>query len=182
MDCHSEKEEHERKKDKQKIKKKKESDLPSAILQTSGVSEFTKKRSKLVLPAPQVNSQICCGWFVHKHGCTDLCNCVLLVRYQMLNWRRWWNLARPVKLLGKPQKSLESQTPLLALCFLSTMLAVTAWLCAHPRLLQHRTRFYRYLSVLHFSLVDQNTVMLNPVGSYFMLTIWSKMVFHLLSF
>lgn len=52
---YSEKEERERKKDRQKIKKKKESDLPSAILQTSGVSEFTKKRSKLVLPAPQVN-------------------------------------------------------------------------------------------------------------------------------
>ncbi|KAG7328432.1 hypothetical protein KOW79_008376 [Hemibagrus wyckioides] len=51
----NEKEERERKKDKQKIKKKKESDLPSAILQTSGVSEFTKKRSKLVLPAPQIS-------------------------------------------------------------------------------------------------------------------------------
>lgn len=58
MDCRSEKEERERKKDKQKMKKKKESDLPSAILQTSGVSEFTKKRSKLVLPAPQVTSRI----------------------------------------------------------------------------------------------------------------------------
>lgn len=52
----SEREERDRKKDKQKIKKKKESDLPSAILQTSGVAEFTKKRSKLVLPAPQVQS------------------------------------------------------------------------------------------------------------------------------
>lgn len=52
----SEREERERKKDKQKIKKKKESDLPSAILQTSGVAEFTKKRSKLVLPAPQVST------------------------------------------------------------------------------------------------------------------------------
>ncbi|TRY65047.1 hypothetical protein DNTS_018549, partial [Danionella cerebrum] len=51
----SEREDHERKKDRQKIKKKKESDLPSAILQTSGVSEFTKKRSKLVLPAPQIS-------------------------------------------------------------------------------------------------------------------------------
>ncbi|XP_051780373.1 cell division cycle 5-like protein [Erpetoichthys calabaricus] len=50
-----EKEERDRKKDKLKIKKKKESDLPSAILQTSGVSEFTKKRSKLVLPAPQIS-------------------------------------------------------------------------------------------------------------------------------
>ncbi|KAK5620448.1 CDC5 cell division cycle 5-like protein [Crenichthys baileyi] len=51
----SECEERDRKKDKQKIKKKKESDLPSAILQTSGVAEFTKKRSKLVLPAPQIS-------------------------------------------------------------------------------------------------------------------------------
>ncbi|XP_051578785.1 cell division cycle 5-like protein [Myxocyprinus asiaticus] len=51
----NEKEDRERKKDRQKIKKKKESDLPSAILQTSGVSEFTKKRSKLVLPAPQIS-------------------------------------------------------------------------------------------------------------------------------
>ncbi|XP_012693557.1 cell division cycle 5-like protein [Clupea harengus] len=51
----NEKEDRERKRDRQKIKKKKESDLPSAILQTSGVSEFTKKRSKLVLPAPQIS-------------------------------------------------------------------------------------------------------------------------------
>ncbi|CAN9500210.1 unnamed protein product [Ophioblennius macclurei] len=51
----NEREEKERKKDKQKMKKKKESDLPSAILQTSGVAEFTKKRSKLVLPAPQIS-------------------------------------------------------------------------------------------------------------------------------
>ncbi|NWW33739.1 CDC5L protein, partial [Panurus biarmicus] len=51
----SEREGRERKKDKQHMKRKKESDLPSAILQTSGVSEFTKKRSKLVLPAPQIS-------------------------------------------------------------------------------------------------------------------------------
>lgn len=51
----NEKEERERKKDRQKMKRRKESDLPSAILQTSGVSEFTKKRSKLVLPAPQIS-------------------------------------------------------------------------------------------------------------------------------
>ncbi|KAK7815556.1 hypothetical protein U0070_005668, partial [Myodes glareolus] len=51
----SEKEGRDRKKDKQHLKRKKESDLPSAILQTSGVSEFTKKRSKLVLPAPQIS-------------------------------------------------------------------------------------------------------------------------------
>lgn len=54
----SEQEEKDRKKDKQKIKKKKESDLPSAILQTSGVAEFTKKRSKLVLPTPQVTPEL----------------------------------------------------------------------------------------------------------------------------
>lgn len=51
----NEREERDRKKDKQKIKKKKESDLPSAIIQTSGVAQFTKKRSKLVLPAPQIS-------------------------------------------------------------------------------------------------------------------------------
>ncbi|XP_036397968.1 cell division cycle 5-like protein [Megalops cyprinoides] len=51
----NEKEDRERKKDRQKMKKRKESDLPSAILQTSGVSEFTKKRSKLVLPSPQIS-------------------------------------------------------------------------------------------------------------------------------
>ncbi|XP_073725995.1 cell division cycle 5-like protein [Misgurnus anguillicaudatus] len=51
----NESDDRDRKKDRQKIKKKKESDLPSAILQTSGVSEFTKKRSKLVLPAPQIS-------------------------------------------------------------------------------------------------------------------------------
>ncbi|XP_063298135.1 cell division cycle 5-like protein [Pelobates fuscus] len=52
----SEKEAKERKKDKQNIKRKKESDLPSAILQTTGgVSELTKKRSKLVLPSPQIS-------------------------------------------------------------------------------------------------------------------------------
>ncbi|XP_077586222.1 cell division cycle 5-like protein [Stigmatopora nigra] len=51
----NEREDRDRRKDKQKIKRKKESDLPSAILQTSGVAEFTKKRSKLVLPAPQIS-------------------------------------------------------------------------------------------------------------------------------
>ncbi|MEE6514022.1 hypothetical protein FKM82_021944, partial [Ascaphus truei] len=50
-----EKEAKERKKDKQNIKRKKESDLPSAILQTTSVSELTKKRSKLVLPSPQIS-------------------------------------------------------------------------------------------------------------------------------
>ncbi|CAN0222027.1 cell division cycle 5-like protein [Lethenteron reissneri] len=51
----NDKEERERRKDKQRLKKKKESDLPSAILQTCRVSDFTKKRSKLVLPAPQIS-------------------------------------------------------------------------------------------------------------------------------
>ncbi|KAG9494671.1 hypothetical protein GDO78_002165 [Eleutherodactylus coqui] len=52
----SEKEARDRKKDKQNIKRKKESDLPAAILQTTGgVSELTKKRSKLVLPSPQIS-------------------------------------------------------------------------------------------------------------------------------
>lgn len=52
----SEKEAKERKKDKQNIKRKKESDLPAAIIQTTGgVSELTKKRSKLVLPSPQIS-------------------------------------------------------------------------------------------------------------------------------
>ncbi|KAG8445776.1 hypothetical protein GDO86_010530 [Hymenochirus boettgeri] len=52
----SEKEAKDRKKDKQNIKRKKDSDLPSAILQTTGgVSELTKKRSKLVLPSPQIS-------------------------------------------------------------------------------------------------------------------------------
>ncbi|XP_069584325.1 cell division cycle 5-like protein [Ranitomeya imitator] len=52
----SEKEAKDRKKDKQNIKRKKESDLPAAILQTTGgVSELTKKRSKLVLPSPQIS-------------------------------------------------------------------------------------------------------------------------------
>ncbi|KAE8605364.1 hypothetical protein XENTR_v10015082 [Xenopus tropicalis] len=55
-DLRSEKEARDRKKDKQNIKRKKESDLPSAILQTTGgVSELTKKRSKLVLPSPQIS-------------------------------------------------------------------------------------------------------------------------------
>ena len=37
------------------MKQKRESELPSAILQTNGVSEINKKRSKLVLPAPQIS-------------------------------------------------------------------------------------------------------------------------------
>ncbi|GIY05290.1 cell division cycle 5-like protein [Caerostris darwini] len=48
----SEKEERERKKDKQKLKKRKENDIPSTML--SGNFEPAKKRSKLVLPEPQI--------------------------------------------------------------------------------------------------------------------------------
>ncbi|KFM72811.1 Cell division cycle 5-like protein, partial [Stegodyphus mimosarum] len=49
----SEKEEKERKKDKQKLKTRKENDIPSAML--SGNFEPAKKRSKLVLPSPQIS-------------------------------------------------------------------------------------------------------------------------------
>uniref|UniRef100_A0A3P8RGL3 Cell division cycle 5-like protein n=1 Tax=Astatotilapia calliptera TaxID=8154 RepID=A0A3P8RGL3_ASTCA len=66
----NETEERERKKDKQKIKKKKESDLPSAILQTSRVAEFTKKRSKLVLLAPQVTT---CNHISLSRSLSNLC-------------------------------------------------------------------------------------------------------------
>lgn len=51
----SEKEERERKKDKQKLKKRKENDIPSALMQ--GNQEPIRKRSKLVLPAPQISDQ-----------------------------------------------------------------------------------------------------------------------------
>lgn len=49
----SEREEKERKKDKQKLKQRKENDMPTAML--SGNVEPTKKRSKLVLPTPQIS-------------------------------------------------------------------------------------------------------------------------------
>lgn len=49
----SEKEERERRKDKQKLKQRKENDLPPALL--SGSSEPARKRSKLVLPEPQIS-------------------------------------------------------------------------------------------------------------------------------
>lgn len=49
----TEKEERERKKDKQKLKNKKENDVPS-MLQSA---EPSKKRSKLVLPEPQISDQ-----------------------------------------------------------------------------------------------------------------------------
>lgn len=43
----------ERRKDKQKLKQRKENDLPPALL--SGSSEPARKRSKLVLPEPQIS-------------------------------------------------------------------------------------------------------------------------------
>ncbi|XP_078700146.1 cell division cycle 5-like protein [Branchiostoma floridae x Branchiostoma belcheri] len=52
-------ESRERRKDKQRQKRKKENELPDAILQTQRANnpEFQKKRSKLVLPAPQISEQ-----------------------------------------------------------------------------------------------------------------------------
>lgn len=48
-------EERERKKDRQKLKKRKENDLPGAIAMTNKMAEPMKKRSKLVLPTPQIS-------------------------------------------------------------------------------------------------------------------------------
>ncbi|XP_071506962.1 cell division cycle 5-like protein [Diadema antillarum] len=48
-------EEKERKKDRQKLKKRKENDLPGAIAMTNKMAEPLKKRSKLVLPSPQIS-------------------------------------------------------------------------------------------------------------------------------
>ncbi|XP_062538780.1 cell division cycle 5-like protein [Armigeres subalbatus] len=50
----TEKEARERKKDKEKLKQKKENDVPLAMLQNQ---EPAKKRSKLVLPEPQISDQ-----------------------------------------------------------------------------------------------------------------------------
>ncbi|KAJ9592544.1 hypothetical protein L9F63_015779 [Diploptera punctata] len=50
----TEKEERERRKDKQKLKQRKENDIPVAMLQNQ---EPAKKRSKLVLPEPQITDQ-----------------------------------------------------------------------------------------------------------------------------
>ncbi|XP_031623227.1 cell division cycle 5-like protein [Contarinia nasturtii] len=50
----TEKEERERKKDKEKLKRKKENGVPDALLQ---IAEPSKKRSKLVLPEPQISDQ-----------------------------------------------------------------------------------------------------------------------------
>ncbi|XP_045766130.1 cell division cycle 5-like protein [Maniola jurtina] len=53
-ELHSEKEERERRKDKNKLKQRKENDVPQAMLQGD---EPARKRSKLVLPEPQVTDQ-----------------------------------------------------------------------------------------------------------------------------
>ncbi|XP_044726602.1 cell division cycle 5-like protein [Chrysoperla carnea] len=50
----TEKEERERRKDKQKLKQRKENDIPLAMLQNQ---EPVKKRSKLVLPEPQISDK-----------------------------------------------------------------------------------------------------------------------------
>ncbi|KPJ21311.1 Cell division cycle 5-related protein, partial [Papilio machaon] len=54
-ELHSEKEEKERRKDKQKLKQRKENDVPQAMLQGD---QPARKRSKLVLPEPQVSDQV----------------------------------------------------------------------------------------------------------------------------
>ncbi|CAH1799753.1 unnamed protein product [Owenia fusiformis] len=51
------KEERERKEDKKKKKKRTENDLPGQILSQNKFSEPVKKRSKLVLPSPQISDQ-----------------------------------------------------------------------------------------------------------------------------
>ncbi|XP_072939643.1 cell division cycle 5-like protein [Epargyreus clarus] len=53
-ELHSEKEERDRRKDKQKLKQRKENDVPQAMLQGE---QPARKRSKLVLPEPQVTDQ-----------------------------------------------------------------------------------------------------------------------------
>jgi len=56
-DLRSVKEDKERKKDKQKQKKRKENDLPGQIAGSVNFAEPVKKRSKLVLPAPQISEE-----------------------------------------------------------------------------------------------------------------------------
>lgn len=50
-----EQEERDRKKDRQRQKKRKENDMPGAIAAVNKLSEPLKKRSKLVLPSPQIS-------------------------------------------------------------------------------------------------------------------------------
>lgn len=45
-----------RRKDKQKLKQRKENDIPSSMMSGDGPA---KKRSKLVLPEPQISDQVC---------------------------------------------------------------------------------------------------------------------------
>jgi len=72
------------------MKRKKESDLPSAILQTSGVSEFTKKRSKLVLPAPQVSCSFINKRLTRPMPINDFCllsgSCGCILSYYALKF------------------------------------------------------------------------------------------------
>ncbi|KAK0064476.1 cell division cycle 5-like protein [Biomphalaria pfeifferi] len=56
-DLRREREEKERKKDKAKQKKRKENDLPGAIASQANFQEPVKKRSKLVLPSPQISEE-----------------------------------------------------------------------------------------------------------------------------
>lgn len=83
----SEREERERKRDKQKLKERKENDVPYGMLQNQ---EPIRKRSKLVLPEPQISDQELqqvnlfnsFGWFCQSERQTvvslrEECNCLL---------------------------------------------------------------------------------------------------------
>ncbi|XP_064627229.1 cell division cycle 5-like protein [Lineus longissimus] len=56
-DRRKETEEKDRRKDKQRLKKRKENDLPGAIMNQNQFAEPVKKRSKLVLPTPQISEE-----------------------------------------------------------------------------------------------------------------------------
>uniref|UniRef100_A0A8C8G6I9 Cell division cycle 5-like protein n=1 Tax=Oncorhynchus tshawytscha TaxID=74940 RepID=A0A8C8G6I9_ONCTS len=129
----NEKEEKERKRDRQKIKKKKESDLPSAILQTSGVAEFTKKRSKLVLPAPQISdaeleevvklgqaSEVA-RQTAEESGITNSASSALLSEYSLTNSAMATGLRTP-KTPAAQDKILQEAQNLMALTNVDTPL------------------------------------------------------------
>lgn len=129
----NEKEERERKRDRQKIKKKKESDLPSAILQTSGVSEFTRKRSKLVLPAPQISdaeleevvklgqaSEVA-RQTAEESGITNSASSALLSEYSVTNSSMTTGLRTP-KTPAAQDKILQEAQNLMALTNVDTPL------------------------------------------------------------
>ncbi|XP_062303613.1 cell division cycle 5-like protein [Osmerus eperlanus] len=129
----NEKEERERKRDRQKIKKKKESDLPSAILQTSGVSEFTRKRSKLVLPAPQISdaeleevvklgqaSEVA-RQTAEESGITNSASSALLSEYSVTNSSMGTSLRTP-KTPAAQDKILQEAQNLMALTNVDTPL------------------------------------------------------------